>query len=137
MRSILKILFFLTISFSCFGQELSKNLYFMSFSKDMNTLQNPTINLKKINFKINSYGLQVYNPSIGLFENYRFVTENQFERSDKMILIPTNDQYFSLNSNSFFNPYNNRRIDSFNPYGASNVGEFFALGVINMLLNKN
>lgn len=109
----------------------------MSFSNDVNTFQNPTIDFKNIDFKINYYGLQVYNPSIGLFENYRFVTENQFERSDKMILIPTNDQYFSLNSNSFFNPYNNRRIDSFNPYGASNVGEFFALGVINMLLNKN
>ncbi|WP_339888795.1 hypothetical protein [uncultured Flavobacterium sp.] len=137
MKTIFKLLLLFIISASCFGQKPSKSLYFMSFSNENRAFQKPVIDFKKFDFNASSFDLQIYNPSIGLFENYNYVAENQFERSDKMILNYTRNQPLNWNSTPLLNSLTRRYIDSFNPYGVSNIGEAFALGVINTILNKN
>jgi hypothetical protein len=137
MKSIVKLLLIFIISTSCFGQKPSKSLYFMSFSNEISAFQKPIIDFKKFDFKANSVDLQVYNPTIGFFENYYYKDDNQYERSDKMMLNYTTGQALNLNSIPLLNLLTGRRIDSFNPYGVSNLGEAFALGVINTLLHKN
>jgi hypothetical protein len=137
MKSIVKLLLIFIISTSCFGQKPNKSLYIMSFSNEISTFQKPIIDFKKFDFKANSVDLQIYNPTIGLFENYHYIAENQFERADKMILNYSRNQFLNWNPTPILNLLTNRRTDSFNPYGVSNLGEAFALGVINTLLHKN
>jgi hypothetical protein len=137
MKSIVKFLLLFIISTSCLGQKPNKSLYIMSLSNEISTFRKPIIDFKKFDFKANSVDLQIYNPTIGLFENYHYIAEYQFERADKMILIYSSNQFLNWNSTPILNLLTSKRIDSFNPYGVSNLGEAFALGVINTLLHKN
>lgn len=54
-----------------------------------------------------------------------------------MILNYTRNYYFNSTPNTLLIGLTRRHIDSFNPYGASNLEEAFALGLINKFLNKD
>lgn len=130
-------LLFILISFSSlFGQTKSETYSIYSYSIDTSSIQKPTFDYKKINFSAFAFNLQVYNPSIGLLENFNFKRENQFEKTDKMTLVYFNNQYFTSSSLPLFTPFLNTRKDSFNPSGAVDFKSAIGVGLLNFLLNK-
>lgn len=124
----------LVFTYSVYSQNPSKSLYFIASSALNNTFQKPIINFKKVNFNTSSFDLQMYNSSLDLFEKYIYIADNQYEKSDKMLLDYTRNYCFNSTPNSLINILTTRHIDSFNPYGVSNLGEAFALGLINTFL---
>lgn len=104
-------------------------------------LENKTLNpivANKDYFKGASYyDLQVFNSSIGLFDNFTFINENQYEKSNKMNLIYSRWQPINGNITSLISPFFPNRADSFNPSGSSDFKSVLSIGLINLLLNKN
>lgn len=102
-----------------------------------NSFESPILGYKKYFAKAAFYDIQVYNPSVGLLESYSFISDSQYDKKDQTSLIYRSQYLFNFNSNAILTPFLGRHIDSFNPYGVSNIGEAFALGVINTILKKN
>lgn len=134
---IIGSIFVLVFSCTVNGQNSNKSLYFISTLTVDNTFQKPSVNFKKVNFNTSSFDLHIYNSSLGLFENYIYIADNQYEKSDKMFLNYSHNYYFNSTPNSLLNVLTGRHIDSFNPYGVSNLGEAFALGLFNTFFGKN
>ena len=64
----------------------SKSLYFMQDSTSNHIFKKPIIDFKKANFNATSLNLQIYNPTMGLYERHIYLSDSQYEKSDKMIL---------------------------------------------------
>ena len=60
---------------------------FYTLNQANSSFQSPIVGYKNYFAKIAIYDLQVYNPSVGLLENYSFVSDNQFDKKDKTSLI--------------------------------------------------
>lgn len=134
MKKILTlVLLFLT--FVIEAQEHKTKSLFYYLNQSDNSFESPILNFKNYFTKASFYGLQVYNPSIGLLENYSFVSDNQYERKDELSLIYRNKQYINFNSACINSPLSSNRVDSFNPYGSTSIGQSIGLGLINTLLN--
>ncbi|MGL2965182.1 hypothetical protein [Flavobacterium sp. XGLA_31] len=70
---------------------------------------------------VSGYVLQIYNPTTQM--------NDQFVR--------VNDTYYMSNLKSFSNyGFDGMKIDSLNPYGASDVGSALATGLINLLISS-
>lgn len=63
------------------------------------------------------------------------MSDNQYERKDELSLIYRNKQYINFNSACINSPLSSNRVDSFNPYGSTSIGQSIGLGLINTLLN--
>ena len=134
MKKILTlVLLFLT--FVIEAQEHKTKSLFYYLNQSDNTFESPILEFKNYFAKASFYGLQIYNPSVGLLENYSFVSDNQYERKDELSLIYRNKQYINFNSASINFPLSSNRVDSFNPYGSTSIGQSIGLGLINTLLN--
>ena len=136
MKHFYSLIFCLIFCSYGYSQNPNKSLYFMTSSTLNNTFQRPSINFEKVNFNSSLFDLQIYNSSLGLFENYKYLSDNQYEKSDKMLLTYTRYYCFNSSINSPLNILTRRHIDSFNPYGVSSLGEAFALGLVNTFLGK-
>jgi len=80
-----------------------------------------TLNFKRIDFSKNNISFSEYNPTTGLNDNYSLI----------------NDEHVYTNSSFLFqNNIRGPKIDSFNPYGASNIQTSLVLGTFNKLLDK-
>jgi len=95
--------------------KLSKNLKLDFLYNDF------TLNFKRIDFSKNNISFSEYNPTTGLNDNYSLI----------------NDEHVYTNSSFLFqNNIRGPKIDSFNPYGASNIQTSLVLGTFNKLLDK-
>lgn len=128
---------FIIFSFSVKGQSPVAKPFVFDSSTFNNSTLNHIVDYKKYFKEASFYDLQIYNPSVGLLENYSFISENQYDRKDKGALIYRSKYLLYFNSNVVLTPFTSRHIDSFNPYGVSNIGDAITLGVINTIFKKN
>lgn len=121
----IKILLFSILLFFCtaiYAQSknslLTKNKLFKSFKFDFKT-NNYTLNFKKIDFSKKNLLFSSYNEITKLNDTYSL-----------------NNNSFTYNKSSFMleNNFRGHKIDSFNPYGTSNVGSALIFGLINSIL---
>lgn len=131
------IFYFLILTFIVKGQIPNAKPIFYDLNSSNNSIQNHKTDYKNYFAKTAFYNLQIFNPTIRLFENYNYVSENQFERSDKMIFIYAKTPLVSSNVSSFTSPFFSNKPDSFNPSGATDFKSALGIGLINLLLNKN
>lgn len=83
--------------------------------------KNFALDFKRIDFSKNNISFSEYNPTTGLNDNYSLI----------------NDEHVYTNSSFLFqNNIRGPKIDSFNPYGASNIQTSLVLGTFNKLLDK-
>lgn len=132
-----KIVFicFIILSFTVKGQIPAAKPFLYDSSKF--NISNHIKNYKKYFKEASFYDLQIYNPSVGLIENYSFISDNQYDRKDKMTLIYGSKYLLNFNSNVVLSPLTSRPIDSFNPYGVSDIRGAIALGMLNTIFKKN
>jgi hypothetical protein len=136
MKHFIKLVLVFVFSYCGHAQNPSKSLYFRVNSTADTAFQKPIIHFQKPTFNASLFDLQIYNPSMGLFENYIYIADTVYKKSDKMNLNYTCNYFFNSSSNTLLNPLRRRHIDAFNPYGVSNLGGAFALGLLNLFLKK-
>lgn len=111
----------------------SKPILFSLDNKELNLIFAHKDYFKKAAF----YDLQLFSCTLGLYENFTFINENQYHKSDKMNSIYSRWQPVNTNISSLISPFFHNRPDSFNPSGSSNFKSVLGVGLINLLLNKN
>jgi hypothetical protein len=136
MKKILTLAL-LTLPFVIEAQTPKTKPLFYSLNQINDSFKSPVLDYKNYFEKAAFYDLQIYSPTIGLIENYSFVSDNQYDRNDEFSLVYRTNQRMNINSASLYMPFNNNRVDSLNPYGARSIGESLGLGLINTLLNIN
>lgn len=116
----------------CNAQTDTNNKIYLS-NNTTNSSSKLILKTPKFNFKTAYFDIQLYNPSIGYYENYAITNNNQFIKSDKLMLLfpQINNWVIPLH------PFLNTKPDSFNPYGTSNLKTAIGMGIINLFLNKN
>ncbi|MFD2908799.1 hypothetical protein ACFSX9_08620 [Flavobacterium ardleyense] len=119
MRSILYLLFFVCTFGFAQSDTLHANL--KSYKLNDQTTFKPFI--WKSSFANNNYSFSSYNSATRINSNYTKVGDN----------------YFLSNTKTFstINIMDLNRIDSFNPYGSTNIGAALIMGTLNLILQKN
>ncbi|EGV44692.1 hypothetical protein BZARG_1541 [Bizionia argentinensis JUB59] len=106
-------------------------------SKDSLITINNVFNSVSLNSNINStsYDLDLNNINLPT-KNLLFSSINKTTQLNDNYLV-INEAYIYHNSNFLFeNKFKGSRIDSYNPYGASNINSALFLGVVGVFLNK-
>ena len=124
------------MSFTGKGQTISLKPLLYDLNQANNSILVQSVNCKNYFAKASSYDLQIFNATIGLFENYHYSTENQYKKSNSMSLIYSKAPFLSSNISSSIYPFVGNK-DSFNPSGATDFKSALGVGLINLLLNKN
>lgn len=125
------------LSFTTEAQAPKAKPLFYSLNQINDSFKSPVLDYKNYFANTANYDLQIYSPTIGLFENYSFVSENQYDRKDEFSSLYKTKYLLYVNSAGINMPFNNNRVDSLNPYGATSIGQLIGIGLINTLLNIN
>lgn len=107
----------------------------LSFSQTNDTIYNKTKNLFAFSFKIDS--LSKLKPNL----DYNFKTTytpllsiyNRNTKLNDLYYLPKDSIYFA--KSVIYNTYQFTKQDSFNPYGANNLGTGLIIGSINTVFN--
>ncbi|MFK7833734.1 MAG: hypothetical protein AB8B52_10690 [Winogradskyella sp.] len=120
-----KTIIFLTLlvfSTSIYAQSkdslLTKTNFFKSFNLDLNT-NDYTLDFKNIDFSKNNL----------LFSSY-----NETTKLNDIYLLNNDSFIYSKSSLIFENNFRGNKIDSFNPYGTSNLGSALIFGLVSSFL---
>jgi hypothetical protein len=88
MKKILTLAL-LTLPFVIEAQTPKTKPLFYSLNQINDSFKSPVLDYKNYFEKAAFYDLQIYSPTIGLIENYSFVSDNQYDRNDEFSLVYT------------------------------------------------
>lgn len=91
---------------------------------------------KSLNFGLNTTNYNFNFKKIALKKNLSFSSYNPITKLNDTYLIIDGEYSYSKSNFLFENNFRAQKIDSYNPYGASNMSTALLLGTVGEFLNK-